>query len=250
MRRMNPETVLQLLAAHRSVRAFLPDAVPEQDIRRAVDAARQASTSSWIHAYSLLQITEPATRGRLAELTGGQAQVQEAGAFFAVCGDVGRHRLVAERADKPYVANLETFLLATVDASLFAQNLVLAFESMGYGICYIGGLRTRLPEVDELLDIPDDVWPLYGLCVGTPDPAHPTAPRPRLPSDALWMKDRYLDDDAMLQEIDRFDEQAAEHYAGRGLSGRNWSGGLWRKFAKPLREDLAQYYRSKGARLE
>jgi len=247
---MNPDPVLEQQAAHRSVRAFLPDALPDADIRRAVEAARQAATSSWIHAYSLLQITEPATRARLADLTGGQRQVEQAGAFFVVNGDVRRHRLVAERIGKPYVANLETFLLATVDASLFAQNLVLAFESMGYGTCYIGGLRTELPEVDTLLELPQDVWPLYGLCVGAPDPAVPTAPRPRLSADALWMKDRYHDDTQLLQHVDAFDEVAAEHYATRGFEGRNWSGGLWRKFVKPSREHLYAYYTSKGARLD
>jgi len=242
--------VLRTMADHRSVRAFLPDPVPDAHVRRAVEAARQAATSSWIHAYSLLQVTDPAERATLADLTGGQPQVAEAGAFFAVCGDVRRHRLVAERLGKPYVGNLETFLLAVVDASLFAQDLVLAFESMGYGTCYIGGLRTRLPEVDALLELPDGVWPLYGLCVGVPDPARPTATRPRLPVDALLMKDRYLDDEAMLAQIDAFDEEAAAHYAARGLEGRNWTGGLWRKFAKPVREHLFAYYTDKGARLE
>jgi nitroreductase len=243
-------TLLQTMALHRSVRAFLPDPVPEQHIHEAVTAARQAATSSWIQAYSLLQITDPETRATLVELTGGQGQVAAAGAFFAVCADSRRHRLVAERLGKPYEGNLETFLVAVVDASLFAQNLVLAFESMGYGTCYIGGLRTRLPDVDQLLEIPHGVWPLFGLCVGVPDPAEPTHVRPRLPVEAVWMKDRYLDDAAMHRLIDAHDIDAEAHYAARGLAGRNWTGGLWRKFAKPVREHLHHYYTSKGASLQ
>lgn len=243
-------STLETMARHRSVRAFLPDPVPEEHIRHAVTAARQAATSSWIQAYSLLQVTDSGTRGALAELTGGQPQVESAGAFFAVCADSRRHRLVAERLGKPYEGNLETFLLAVVDASLFAQNLTLAFESLGYGTCFIGGLRTRLPEVDKLLEIPHGVWPLFGLCVGVPDPAQPTEVRPRLPVDAVWMKDRYLDDDAMHRLMDEHDGEAAAHYAARGLEGRTWTGGLWRKFAKPVREHLHRYYTGKGARLE
>jgi FMN reductase (NADPH) len=242
--------LLEGMARHRSVRAFSRDLGPDAHIHEAVAAARQAATSSWIQAYALLQVTDPQEREVLAELTGGQAQVESAGAFFAVCADTRRHRLVAQRLDKPYTGNLETFLLAVVDASLFAQNLVLAFESMGYGTCYIGGLRTRLPEVDALLQIPDGVWPLFGLCVGTPDPAHSTHTRPRLPVDAVWMKDRYLDDETMQRLMDQHDADAAEHCAARGLEGRNWTGGLWRKFAKPVREHLHDYYTGKGARLE
>lgn len=208
-----------------------------------------AASSSWIQAYSLIQVTDTGERAMLAELTGGQPQVEQAGAFFAICADSRRHRLVAERLDKPYVGNLEAFLLAVIDASLFAQNLNLAFESMGYGTCFTGGLRSRLPEVDALLQIPHGVWPLFGLCVGTPDPATPTATRPRLPAEAIWMKDRYLDDEAMLSLIEEHDADAAEHYSARGLPGRNWTGGLWRKYAKPAREHLFDYYTGKGASL-
>ncbi len=241
--------ILDVMSAHRSVRAFLSDPVPDGDIGRAVAAARRAATSSWIQAYSLLQITEVERREQLADWTGGQPQVSQAGAFFVLNADVRRHRLVAQHLQKPYVGNFETFLVAVIDATLFAQNLALAFESMGYGVCFIGGLRTRLPEVDALLELPDDVWPLFGICVGTPDPAVETTTRPRMPVDAIWMTDRYPDDGSVLDSIARFDDEAAEHYAARGLEGRNWSGGLWRKFATPLREHLFEYYSSKGAEL-
>ncbi|MHC4844764.1 MAG: nitroreductase family protein [Planctomycetota bacterium] len=241
--------LLATMSAHRSVRAYADVPVPDERIRDAVEAAQMAATSSWVQAYSLIQVTDAGERARLAELTGGQPQVEQAGAFFVVSADSRRHRLVAKRLDKPYADNLETFLLAVIDATLFAQNLNLAFESMGYGTCFIGGLRTRLPEVDTLLEIPHGVYPLFGLCVGVPDPEKPTATRPRLPVDAVWMKDRYLDDEAMWSRIEAHDTVAAEHYAARGLDGRDWTGGLWRKYAKPVREHLHGYYTGKGALL-
>jgi hypothetical protein len=83
--------------------------------------------------------------------------------------------------------------------------------------------------------------------VGRPDPAVPTATRPRLPVDAVWMRDEYLDDDALWALMRRHDETAAAHYAERGLPGRDWTGGLWRKFAQPYREHLRAYYEAQGA---
>lgn len=240
--------VLRLMSGHRSVRRYEARPVPDDAIRDAVRAAEMAATSSWIQAYSMLQITDSLKRARLRELTGDQAQVEQAGAFFVVCADIRRHQLVARAAGVPCEQNLETFMLGAIDASLFAQNLVLAFESMGYGICYIGGLRTRLPEVDRLLEIPDGVMPLFGLCVGVP--AEEPALRPRLPVDAVWMKDSYASDEAMRQWIDAFDEVAGRYYEERCAPGRSWSGGLWRKFRQPVREHLIAYYRSKGARFE
>lgn len=243
--------VLQLMSAHRTVRRYLKTPVPDAHVAEAVRAAQMASTSSWIQAYSLLQVTDPAKRSALREYTGDQAQVEEAGAFFCISADTRRHRLIAEREGAPYEGNLETFILAVTDATLFAQNLALAFESQGYGMCFIGGLRTRLPEVDSLLEFPHGVWPLFGLCVGTPAEARtPSELRPRLPLDLVWTKDRYPDDEVILRAIDTYDDEAATYYTQRGAPGRNWSAGTWRKFQRRQREDLLDYYRSKGATFE
>ncbi|MFT4543504.1 MAG: FMN reductase (NADPH) [Planctomycetota bacterium] len=240
--------VMTLMAAHRSVRSFAPAPVTDSKIRAAVASAQCAATSSWIQAYSLIQVIEGGERERIAELCGNQAQVQEAGAFFVLCGDQRRHKLLAERAGSPRSDNLETSLLAITDACLFAQNLTLAFESMGLGCCYIGGLRTRLQEVDRLLELPQGVLPLFGICVG--EPLDRSATRPRLSPEAVWMKGRYANDESVIREVEEHDEAAAEHYAERGLEGRNWSGGMHRKFAQPLRPHLAEYYQSKGARFD
>ncbi|MEZ6017048.1 MAG: nitroreductase family protein [Planctomycetota bacterium] len=242
--------VLALMAAHRSVRRFTAAPVPDSDVHAAVAAAQCAATSSWIQAYALLRVEDPVQRAALVPLVGGQAQVAEAGAFFVVLADTRRHRLLAERAGAPYANNLEVFLLATVDASLFAQNLALAFEAQGYGICYIGGLRNQLEDVDRLLALPHGVYPLFGLCVGVP--AEDPGTRPRLPVEAVCFTDRYPSDAEVLAQVDAFDATARAYYAARGATDargvpRDWSGGTWRKFKAPMRPDLARYFRAKGA---
>lgn len=239
------DQVLGLMARHRSIRSFTGEAVPDGDVERAVAAAQCASTSSWIQAYHLLQVEDPGERARLAALAGGQEQVERAGAFFVVAGDTRRHRLVARREGQPYVNSAELFLLATVDASLFAQNLTLAFESLGYGACYIGGLRNDLAAVDAVLELPEGVYPLFGLCVGRP--ASDPGTRPRLSPAAVWTKGRYPSDDEVLEQVAEHDRAAAAYYAERGQPGRDWSGGVWRKFARPMRPELRSYYDSKGA---
>jgi FMN reductase (NADPH) len=240
--------VLRVMSAHRSIRVFQPLRVPDEHIRAAVSAAQHAATSSWIQAYALLQVEDPETRRALVPLVGGQPQVAEAGAFFVVLGDTRRHRLLAERAGAPYASNLETFLLAAIDASHFAQNLALAFEAQGYGICYIGGLRNELAAVDRLLELPHGVYPLYGMTVGVP--AEDPAPRPRLPIEAVWSRDRYPSDEEVLAQIDAHDVEARAYYTARGAANRDWSGGTWRKLRAPMRTDLARYYQEKGARFD
>ncbi len=239
------ETVLAQMRAHRSVRRYTDAAVPDTDIDAAVAAAQCAATSSWVQAYALLQVTDMETRRALVPLVGGQPHVAEAGAFFVVLADTRRHRLVAERNAAPYASNLEAFLVAVIDAALFAQNLVLAFEAQGYGTCYIGGLRNELAAVDRLLELPHGVYPLFGLTVGVA--AEDPGLRPRLPVRTVWFKDRYPADTEVMDGIARHDQDAGRYYGDRGAPGRDWSGAIWRKHRVPAREHLAEYYRRKGA---
>ncbi len=239
---------LRLIAKHKSVRDFTDAPIPVEHPQQAVRCAQQTATSSWIQAYSLIQVDDPDERKRLAQLCGPQEQVERCAAFFVLCADTRRHHLLAQRAEVAFESNLEVFMLALIDASLFAQSLVLAYESMGYGSCYIGGLRNDLPAVDELLELPEGVMPLFGLCVGRA--AKEDSLRPRLPLDAVLMRGRYASDEQMLAAIARHDEEAADYYERRGAAGRNWSGGIWRKFRKKMRQGLSGYYASKGAHLD
>ena len=242
---MNP-AALDLLFAHRSIRRFAEGEVPDEHVRLAVRAGQQASTSLNVQAYSMLRLRDPAVLERLVELTGGQSKVARCGAFFVVCGDVRRHRVLARKVGLPYQARLEGFLVAVIDASLFAQNLCVAFESMRYGICYIGGLRNDLPAVQRLLALPEGVYPLFGLCVGIP--AEDPAPRPRLAPEAVLHEERYPDDEAILASIDQYDGVMTAYYAERGSSG-TWSTKMEAQFKEPYRTSIADFYRSQGADL-
>ena len=123
--------VLDTLLAHRSIRRFSTEPVVEEDLRQAVAAGQQAATSSNIQGYCAIRIRDAKRLKRLVKLTGGQKKVAECGAFLVICGDTRRHRLLARRSGRPHVSNLEAFMLALIDASLFAQNMVVALESLG-----------------------------------------------------------------------------------------------------------------------
>ncbi|MDP7029264.1 MAG: nitroreductase family protein [Phycisphaerales bacterium] len=243
---MNP--VIKQMHDHRSIRSYADATVPDDDIRAAFEAAQCAATSANIQVYSVLRVTRTEARQRLVELSGGQQKVADAGAFLVICGDIRRHRLLADRAGEPCIENLESFLLCAVDASLFAQNLVLALESLGWGTCYIGGIRNDLAGVSQLLELPKGVYPLYGLCVGKPDEA--PWKRPRLPMEAVLFDDRYPSDEAMLEIMDRYDDDMAAYYEKRGASGRRWISQMESFFASPRRTGDRTYFESQGASLK
>lgn len=242
------DAVLDTLLAHRSIRRFRPDPVPEADLHRALDAGQQAATSSNVQAYCAIRIADPERLEQLVALTGGQRKVAECPLFLAICGDTRRHRLVAARAGRPHVSNLEAFMLATIDASLFAQNMVVAFEAMGYGTCYIGGLRNDLPGVHELLATPEGVWPLFGLCVGRPD--QEPSRRPRLARPAVLFEESYPDDATMMADIDAYDEVMRAWYAENGIRTPDWSARIESHFEERHRTRNSEWYRSAGASFE
>jgi len=240
--------VIDSLLAHRSIRRFSEEPVVEEELRRAVAAGQQASTSSNIQAYCAIRIRDAERLERLVELTGGQKKVAECGAFLVICGDTRRHRLVAQRAGRPHVSNLEAFMLSVIDASLFAQNLVVALESLGYGTCYIGGLRNDLPAVHEVLETPEGVWPVFGLCIGRP--AQSPECRPRLDTDAVLFEETYPTDEAMLDSIEEYDGRMAAWYQSQGIETPGWSARLERHFEERHRTRNAQWYREAGADFE
>ena len=104
--------VIDLMLAHRSIRTYTDEVVPDVDIKAAVAAGQKASTSSNIQTYSLVHITDSAKREAFIEISGGQEKVRDCGAFFVVCGDMRRHRLLAERCGSNCEENVESFLLS------------------------------------------------------------------------------------------------------------------------------------------
>jgi nitroreductase len=240
--------VIDTLLAHRSIRRFSTDPVAEDDLRRAVVAGQQAATSSNIQAYCAIRIRDRGRLDRMVELTGGQKKVAECGAFLVICGDTRRHRIIAERAGNSHVSNLEAFMLATIDAALFAQNMVVALESLGYGTCYIGGLRNDLPAVHEVLGTPEGVWPVFGLCVGRPD-QEPES-RPRLDVDAVLCEEAYPEDDEMLAFIDEYDRRMGSWYERQGIETPDWSSRIEKHFQERRRTRNSEWYREAGADFE
>jgi FMN reductase (NADPH) len=240
------ETIRQM-RAHRSIRRYRDEPVPEGAVIEAVRAGQAASTSSAVQAYSVIRVRDEGVRAQLAELAGPQEKVARCGAFFVVLADSRRHRLLCERAGRAYADTFENFLVPVVDASLFAQNMTLAFESMGYGTCYIGGMRNDLPRVRDLLCVPRGVYPLFGLCVGVPDES--PAPRPRLDPGAVLFEDAYPDDGALLAGVADYDAVYRSYLKDRGATPRGWSEAMVQKHYEKTRADAGSFYASQGATL-
>ncbi len=182
-------TVAQMFR-HRSRRAFRPDPVPQAQLERLVDAARHASTSSFIQAYAVVAVRDPALKAECARLCAAQEHIVQAPVFLAICADL--HRLAAacgEHGTPLQSQSFELFLQATVDAALLGQNLQLAAEAEALGACMIGAARDHPLELAAVLGLPPHAYVVFGMAIGVP--ADDPIARGRMPLSGVLHHDRY-----------------------------------------------------------
>ncbi|MFB6498953.1 oxygen-insensitive NADPH nitroreductase [Bacillus haynesii] len=240
------ETILN----HRSIRSFTDQLLTEEEVRLLVESAQSASTSSYIQAYSIIGVTDPDKKRKLAELAGNQPYVEKNGHLFVFCADLYRHDKMAREKGVDITASLEgteTFMVSVIDAALAAQNMSIAAESMGLGICYIGGIRNNLDEVSKLLETPEYVLPLFGLVVG--HPANPSAKKPRLPLDHIYHENAYQADDAEFEKhLSAYDETISNYYQQRtdGKRSDKWTDQITGSLKKPPRAYMNEFVKGKG----
>lgn len=213
------------LLAHRSVRAFLSDALPEGTLALLVAAAQSAASSSNLQVWSVVAVEDPARKARLAALAGHQKHILEAPLFLLWILDL--HRLTALGAARGEPAEalsyFESFLLGSVDASIAAQNAVVALESLGLGAVYTGGIRNHPAAVAAELGLPPQAFALFGLAIGRPDPARPASVKPRLPQEAVLFREQYEWGAQQQQGIAAYDERLREFQREQGLPERDWT---------------------------
>lgn len=250
---MNVNEVIELLLNHRSIRKFTNQKLTEQQVQLIIQAAQMASTSSHVMAYTIIGITDEALKEKLYEIS-KQSYVKENGHLFIFCADLHRNsQLNGMEKNSTAITNLqstEQFIVATVDASLAAQNACIAAESLGLGICYIGSLRNDIVALDKLLTLPEYVIPLFGLVVGYPD--HTPDKKPRLPLNVVYHENGYLPFDKQREAIETFDSQMEEYYRQRSSNVKlmNWSNQVTQKYSKPTRLDVSPYIQSKNLNIK
>ena len=185
--------VLATILSHRSVRAFLPTALPPGTLERLVAAAQSASTSSNLQTWSVVAVEGADRKARLAALGAGQKHIAQCPLYLVWLVDLARLHRVAEERQMTLqgLDYLEPFIVGVVDAALAAQNAAVAVESLGLGFVYIGAMRNHPEKVAAELGLPPHVMALFGMCVGYPDPDVPTGVKPRLPQSAVLHREQY-----------------------------------------------------------
>ena len=214
--------VIQALLQHKSARRYLDQPVPPAVLQAAIAAAQSASSSSHLQAWSVIAVEDRERKERLAAFAGNQAHVAAAPLLLVFIADLARLRRIAQASglEGDGLDYLEAMVIGVVDASLAAQNAVVAFEAMGLGVCYIGGMRNQPEKVAEELGLPKETFAVFGLTVGYPDPSAGTSIKPRLPQQTVLHKERY---DGTDDDLSSYDARMREFQAAQGMGDGAWT---------------------------
>ncbi|MFW1677329.1 oxygen-insensitive NADPH nitroreductase [Pontibacter sp. JAM-7] len=238
--------VIKLIKSHRSIRKFTDQVVDQTTVEDCIAAGQAAPTSSFIQACTVIQVNTPETRASIAEWAGNQTYVAQAPVFLVFCADMHRHKLACEMHDAPMQTGFtEQFITATVDCGLFAQNVALAAESLGLGIVYIGGIRNQIDKVANALNLPELVYPVFGMCLGYPD--QDPEVKPRLPLPVILKQDEY-NFTKDCKEIAEYDNAVRDYYRTRtgGQKEMTWSEQISGMLVKEARPHMLSFLQNRG----
>ncbi len=228
-------TIIDAIHQHRSIRSYKPDPVPNAILDEVLEAGIRASSSGNMQSYSIIVTRDRALRERLYEPHMQQDMVLDAPVLLTFCADFHRMRLWLELNEaRDNFDNFMSFMVAAIDATLVSQNVALAAESKGLGICYLGSTLANCAQIGDILQLPPTVVPVVAFSLGYPAENPPL--RDRLPAHGLIHNETYQDYSP---------EQIAEIYRARETEG-------WERYMSVPRlkkmiedsgvENLAQVY--------
>lgn len=239
------KTVIATLNRHVSIREYDDKTVSQKLLEKILTSARRSPSSSNLQAYTFVVIRDQKVKRELAVLAGNQKHVETCPVFIAVCADISRLTTACEMHNKQLAKNLETTLIATVDAALAGMALSLAAESEGLGTVMIGGMRNHPEQVKNLLGFPKGVYVVFGLCIGWP--AHVPLQKPRLAEMINIHYEKY-NNAIDAEDLKAYDTALARHYEKEKKStpAAAWTGIIAKRYSEPHRTKLRKTLESMG----
>ncbi|KAL3483595.1 Nitro/flavin reductase [Aspergillus germanicus] len=217
---------LSTILSHKSCRAFLPTPLPGGTLETLMTAAQSASTSSRFQTWDAIAIQDPAHKSTIATLAGDQDFIRHAPLFLVFCPNLRRLgnfvKQYKPEEDAKALEGMDMFVMSTIDAALAGQNVAIAAEAMGLGVCYVGALRNNAEEVCKLLKLPPLTWGLFGMAIGYPDPEDRRSGRqvkPRLPMREVLHMERWSEE-RQRQNVADYDQALGAFYEDEGKVGR------------------------------
>ena len=164
--------VMEAIKARRSVRRYKPTPVKEEDLEKALEAARWAPSWANTQCWRFIIVKGPETKAKLAEtLNPGNpatSAIRDAPVVIAACAELGKAGFYKGKAAT------EKGDWYMFDVAVAMQNLVLAAYSLGLGTVHVGWFDHK--KAAQILGLPEGISLVELTPLGYPDEV-PKAPR-------------------------------------------------------------------------
>jgi len=185
--------VIQTMLDHKSIRKYTDEMPSDEVIKTIVRAGQQAPFA--YQSYSVLLSRN------------GEQNPYKAPLLFTICLDPHKFEHIMTRRNWKLITNdLALLVLGIQDASLMAENMIVAGRSLGLGSCLLGSAPYRAEKIAKKYDLPKRVFPLVQLVMGYP--AEDPSTRPRYPMEFTLFEDKYpkIDQDMISKAMQQMDD--------------------------------------------
>jgi len=162
--------IFDLFKSRRSIRSFKSEDVPDEYIKKILEAARWAPSAGNIQPWEFIIVKNPETKREIARAALNQTFIEEAPIVIVVCADESR----SSWAYGSRGANL----YCIQDTAAATENMLLAACALGLGACWVGAFRED--EVKRVLKIPRGLRPVAIVPMGYPAERPNPPPKRRL----------------------------------------------------------------------
>ena len=184
--------MIEQLLSHRTIRKYKDTLVEDEMIRKILNAGCRASTTGNMQLYSIVISRDAEMKKALAPCHFNQPMIMKAPLVLTFCADFNRFNKWCTLSNaEPGYDNFLSFVTAAIDALLVAQNVTIAAESEGLGVCYLGTTTYLAANIIEILKLPKGVVPVTTLTIGWP--AEYPDQIDRLPLEAVVHQETYND---------------------------------------------------------
>jgi len=161
---------MELLKSHRSIRKYVEKEIEEDVLNEILECGIRSSNTGNMQLYSIIVTRDRYKKELLAPFHFNQPMVKIAPVILTICLDFNRfYKWCKLNNSHTDFSNLLWLLTGTVDASILSQNICIAAENRGLGICYLGTVLYNAPEISSALGLPSGVIPVTCITLGYPD---------------------------------------------------------------------------------
>lgn len=161
---------MEIINKHVSIRKFKDREIEQQLLESIIYSGTRASTTGNMQLYSVVVTRNQDMKNKMAPFHFNQPISKNAPVLLTFVADFNRFSKWCEYSKAaPGYDNILSFTTAAIDALLVAQNVCIAAENNGLGICYLGTTTYTANEIIKVLKLPKLTFPITTIAIGYPD---------------------------------------------------------------------------------